>query len=103
VSRHRRLFVLVLAALAAAAAPARAADSPLLKPRTLLAGTLSAAGTFKGECHAAYRPGRSGIATRTVAAPGAGAVHVTLNGARGDWDVAVFDATGRPRGRGRLA
>jgi hypothetical protein len=93
--RHPVLIALALAAVSVAA-PAQAADTPLAKPTALLSGRLAAApGTFTRECHARYRPNEDGIATRDVRARGAGAVHVTLDGTRGDWDVAVFDAAGR--------
>jgi hypothetical protein len=85
-------LALGLGAQAAHAAPA----SPLEAPQTLLDAALSApAGTRTAACHAAYRPGAAGVATRSVAVPGPGAVKVTLAGDDGDWDVAVFDEAGR--------
>ena len=86
----RQLQLVLVLSAGAAPAPAQAA------PRTLLAGTLTAApGNFARECHTAFRPGHKGVATRVVRAPGPGTVKVALNGRSGDWDVAVFDATGR--------
>jgi hypothetical protein len=68
----------------------------LYAPTTVLDGTLTAApGTYEAGCHLAYRPGRAGVATRSVDVAGPGKVTVELAGHRGDWDVAVFDAAGR--------
>ena len=65
-------------------------------PTTVLDGTLRAApGTHDAACHLAQRPGRPGVATRSVDIAGPGKVTVELAGDRGDWDVAVFDAAGR--------
>jgi hypothetical protein len=90
VTRRLQLVLLLSALAAGLTAPAQAA------PRTLLSGKLTAAaGTFTRECHTAIRPGRKGIATRVVRAPVPGTLKVALNGRYGDWDVAVFDATGR--------
>jgi hypothetical protein len=88
----------MLAALLAGGTTALAApSSPLLEPRTLFDGALAApAGTHETACHRAFRPGRPGVATRSVDVTGPGAVTVKLSGDQGDWDVAVFDVTGRP-------
>ena len=88
--------LLVLAALPATAAAAdRAAEPSFLPGRTLLAQSLGTATSFKGACHTAYRPGHAGIATSDVRVSSGGAVGVRLDGTKGDWDVAVFDAAGR--------
>jgi hypothetical protein len=85
----------VLLTLAFASASAAADSSPLLAPTTLLDGVLTApAGAHAGACHLAYRPGRAGVATRTLSAPGPGTITVKLDGDDGDWDVAVFDDSG---------
>jgi hypothetical protein len=78
----------------AQSASAEDATAPALKaPVTLLTATLSITeGTTQADCHASYRPGTPGVATRTVDAPGPGQVDVTLDGSGGDWDLAVFDA-----------
>jgi len=97
--RHRALLVAVLSVVATLTpAAAEAAAPPLLEPRTVLDAALAApAGTGATACHRAYRPGRAGVATRSVNVPGPGAVTVKLTGGEGDgdWDVAVFDKTGR--------
>ena len=97
--RHRALLVAVLSVVATLTpAAAEAAGPPLLEPRTVLDAALAApAGTDASACHRAYRPGRAGVATRSVNVPGPGAVTVKLTGGEGDgdWDVAVFDETGR--------
>ena len=74
-----------------AVAAAGIAESPLIG---VLDEPLSAgAGTTDEPCHASWRPGAPGVATRVVpVAAGLGHLRVALGGAAGDWDVAVFDA-----------
>lgn len=86
----------LVAALAWGSAAASAATNPLLEPRTAFEGDLAApAGTYTAACHRAYRPGRAGVATRSVDVSGPGSVTVELAGENSDWDVAVFDSSGR--------
>jgi zinc carboxypeptidase len=55
-----------------------------------------APGTTAIACQDSWRPGTAGVATRTVEVPpGLSSLEVSLGGAAGDWDVAVFDAAGR--------
>ena len=56
--RHRALLIAVLAVVATLTpAAAEAAGPPLLEPRTVLDGALTApAGTYATACHRAYRP-----------------------------------------------
>ena len=85
-----------LAALAGSTTALSATSPPPLEPQTLLNGALSApGGTQPTPCHRAYMPNRAGVATRSVDVSGPGQVTVRLAGTEGDWDVAVFDATGR--------
>ena len=96
--RTRRLSLLVLAAFSTCAASAASAqaDEILHVDTTVLDATLTAApGTFEAACHLAPRPDRAGVATSSVDVGEPGRVTVELAGESGDWDVAVFDATGR--------
>lgn len=95
-----RLALVVPSALVAAAGGAAAAHaapaSLLAETRTVFDGTIAAgSGTTAAACHTAYRPGATGVATRSVEVAGPGSINVTLAGERGDWDVAVFDGEGR--------
>ncbi|MEJ7892885.1 MAG: M14 family zinc carboxypeptidase [Solirubrobacteraceae bacterium] len=102
----RRALVPVLALLALLAAlvggsggvtpSAGAAGGAEMQLQTVLDEPLGGAlGTTAIPCQASWRPGTSGIATKTVTVPaGIRFLAVTLGGAKGDWDVAVFDATG---------
>ena len=95
IHRLSLLFSVVLAAGVAGSGMARGTEM-LYAPTTVLDGTLTAApGTYEAGCHLAYRPGRAGVASRSVDVAGPGKVTVELAGHRGDWDVAVFDAAGR--------
>ena len=95
IHRLSLLFSVVLAAGVAGSGMARG-NEMLYAPTTVLDGTLTAApGTYEAGCHLAYRPGRAGVASRSVDVAGPGKVTVELAGHRGDWDVAVFDAAGR--------
>src|SRR5215207_8030509 len=53
-----------------------------------------AAGTAAAACQQAPQPGAPGVQTRVVLVQGAGEVQVRLTGGGGDWDVALFDASG---------
>lgn len=89
----------VLAALGggtAALAATSAAGAPLLDSQMLLDEALSApGGTQAAPCHRGFMPNRDGVATRSVEVSGPGQVTVNLAGTEGDWDVSVFDSTGR--------
>jgi hypothetical protein len=86
----------VLAALAGSTSVLAATSPSLLESQTLLDGALSAPdGMQATPCDRAYMPNRAGVATRSVEVSGPGQVTVRLAGTEGDWDVAVFDATGR--------
>ena len=61
----------------------------------LLTTTVSAGSTAQRECAARAVSGATSVVTRQVATPMSGIVAVKLNAAGGDWDVAVFDSTGR--------
>jgi hypothetical protein len=89
--------IAVIAVLAGSTSAALASTSPpLLDSQTLLNGALSAPGEpLSAPCHRAYMPDRAGVATRSVNVSGPGQVTVSLAGTEGDWDVAVFDSTGR--------
>ncbi len=77
-------------------APAAASPPPLLESQTLLNDALTASDGRQGTpCHSAYMPNRAAVATRSVDVSGPGQVTVSLAGTEGDWDVAVFDSTGR--------
>ena len=92
-----RRLLLTIAILAALALPASAQAAPklLLDATTVLDGSLAARpGADAGACHRAYRPGAAGVATKDVTLSGPGSLEVRLDGAEGDWDVAVFDAAG---------
>ena len=90
-TRHRlaRTILLALAcAPLAAAAPAEA--------RTLTTETVTAAKAVKRDCATRQLRGGSGYDRVLLRAPASGWIRATLTGARGDWDLAVFDrATGR--------
>ena len=73
-------------------------DAPAA-PARLLDATLSAPAAVDRACQTGLRSGR-GVASRTVAAPGVGELTARLDGAGGDWDLALFDATGRQVGAG---
>jgi hypothetical protein len=61
---------------------------------TVLDTRVAASGTVAQACHQALRPGAPGVQTRVVLVQSAGRVEVRLAGGDGDWDVALFDATG---------
>lgn len=102
--RRALLPVLALLALLAVIAgggsgvtpPAGAAGATLLDPVAILDEPLAgASGTTAIACQASYRPGTAGVATKSVSVgSGLHFLQVTLAGAKGDWDVAVFDASG---------
>ncbi len=94
---HRISLLLSVALTAGVAGTGTAQGAELLHaPTTVLDGTLTAApGTHEAACHLAPRPGRAGVATRSVDVAGPGKLTVELAGDSGDWDVAVFDAAGR--------
>jgi hypothetical protein len=94
VPTHRLLTLAFLIALAVPGT-AQAAPKLLLDATTVLDAPLMArAGEDSGACHRAYRPDAAGVAARDVALSGPGSLEVRLDGAEGDWDVAVFDAAG---------
>jgi hypothetical protein len=96
--RHRAAVAvpLMLDALLAGSTTALAASPPLLPSQTIFDGALAAPkGTYETACHRAYRPGHAGVATRSLSVSGPGTVTVKLAGDEGDWDVAVFDQSGR--------
>jgi hypothetical protein len=57
-----------------------------------LTASVGAKGAKRGMCHARFSPSATGVTTRRVTAPVTGLVQARLTGARGDWDLAVFDA-----------
>ena len=80
IHRLSLLFSVVLAAGVAGSGMAQGAEL-LHAPTTVLDGTLSAApGTHDAACHLAQRPGRAGVATRSVDVAGPGKVTVELAG-----------------------
>jgi hypothetical protein len=91
-----------LVLLAAVPAGARAA--------TVVARTVEATGAHAASCQAHAPRSAPGIRTLRVTAPQTGLLRATLS-ARGDWDLAVFDATSKrtvaasaaPAGAGELA
>jgi hypothetical protein len=54
--------------------------------------TLTAAAAEKRDCASGLAEGARGIATTSYTAPISGFVDVRLAGARGDWDLALYDA-----------
>ena len=90
-----RLLPLAFAGLLILASSASAAALPTET------ATLSAAGTTARQCHTGLLPaGTPGVARRTWTAKAMGAASLRLagSGRRGDWDLGVFDATGRALG-----
>ena len=84
----RRSACLAAAGLALLAAPAYGAE--------VLSTNLSAPTSAKRTCHANLLTGGAGYVQRQVTAPATGVISARLNGAAGgDWDLGVFDATGR--------
>jgi Zinc carboxypeptidase len=69
--------------------PAAAQAAPVSLPA--VKRTLSASGTTKASCYTGLRSG-SGFATTSYRAPMAGFVDVRSTGAKGDWDLALYDA-----------
>ncbi|MDA0168233.1 M14 family zinc carboxypeptidase [Solirubrobacter taibaiensis] len=82
----RRLLVIAL--VAAGAAPQAAQASSVLDTR------VTASGSAAAPCQQALRRGAPGVVTRPVLAPSAGQLTVRLDG-QGDWDVALFGADDR--------
>lgn len=82
--RLSRAVLLALGLLALCAGDALAGDV-----------RLAATGHSAGACHTAYRPGAPGIATTTMPVSGPATVDAVLDAAGGDWDLAVFDTSGR--------
>jgi hypothetical protein len=93
-------IVLLLAVLVLGAVPAAAPAAPATGTQRLLTDTLSAQGTTTAACHRGVRAGRPGVAVRTVRASSVGETVARLDGRRGDWDLAIFDASGRLVGGG---
>ena len=96
--RHHLLAAVTAAgaALALGAGTAPAADAPAApKAQSVLNATLTASGTTRADCFASLRPGAPGIATRTVRVSDPGYVDLRMTGASGEWDVAVFNASGQ--------
>ncbi len=101
--RRTLLPVFALLALLAAIvtgggqAPAGAAD-PASDPALTTAFDAplpGAEGNTAIACQDSWRPGTAGVASQTVAVPaGPSRLEVSLGGAQGDWDVAVFDTKG---------
>ena len=83
----KALVPIAVAALLSAAAPAAASsellDAPVTVPRAAPAS-----------CTDALRPAGSGVAHRRLTAPAAGYLTARLDGASGEWDLAVFKKTG---------
>jgi hypothetical protein len=88
------LGILVPAVAAVALSEATADKLPTVDVRPVLDATLAVAGSGDKACHTGVRTGRSGVVTKTVTVSGAGPVEARLDAARGDWDLAIFDATG---------
>jgi hypothetical protein len=82
----RLLLAGALGALALIAAPGAAGAA------TLTARTVQVSGAHRGSCHARALASGRGLRTLRLRAPRTGLLRVTLS-ARGDWDVAAFDAT----------
>ena len=83
-------------ALTALILPAAANAAPRALPP--VQKQLTADKAVKRTCATTLRSGKArGIARTTYRAPMSGYVNVRLGGARGDWDLAVFDATSRRR------
>src|SRR4051794_15995916 len=87
-----RLVTAALLALAAALAPSTALAAPGFLPP--VKRTLTAASTTGAVCHSGLRTG-AGIARATYRAPMSGFVTFRGSATRGNWDLAVFDATAR--------
>ena len=90
-----RAFPAALAGLLILASSASAAALPTE------GATLSATGTTARVCHTSLAPsGAAGVArhTWTAKAMGAASLRLAGGGRRGDWDLGIFDATGRPLG-----
>lgn len=89
--RPRRPVSAVLAAAALAALPAPADAAP----QTLLETTVTATGARTAACQAGPAAGGDGVVTRRVTMPALGLLTARLDGATGDWDLAVYDAATR--------
>src|SRR3954454_25310306 len=83
----RHLFAAFAAVLVIPVAAVEAATPTSLPP---VKRTLTAAGTTSARCDQGLRSGR-GIATTAYSAPMAGFVDARSSGARGDWDLALYD------------
>ena len=83
----RGLATAVLLSAAALGAPAAASAAPVTK-------TVSASAAVDRACHVKDVTGSAGVDTLRVTAPTAGLVRASLSG-DGDWDVGVFDTSGR--------
>ena len=89
-SRHLPAAIAAVLLLLVAVTEATAASLPAATR------TLSASGTTAVRCDQGLRSGR-GIATSAYTAPMAGFVDVRSSGARGDWDLAIYDVRNRTR------
>ena len=95
IHRLSLLFSVVFAAGVAGSGMARGTEV-LYAPTTVLDGTLTASpGTYEAGRHLAFRPGRAGVATRSVDVSGPGQVTVRLAGTEATGTSRVFDAAGR--------
>jgi hypothetical protein len=91
-----RRSVLALAATLAMPAAAQAAELPegVLGFDAPATTTLTAEDAVRRDCTARPLPGRAGVVTQTARARRDGELSLRLRGT-GDWDLAVFDRTGR--------
>jgi hypothetical protein len=87
-----RLATAAAVAAAAALAPSASLAAPTALPP--VNRTLATKSTTARTCHSSLYPGK-GIARATYRAPMSGFVTVRGNAARGNWDLAVFDARSR--------
>jgi hypothetical protein len=90
--QRRRTLVLAAVLTLAGSSPAAAGGIDPAAPSTLRAD-----GTTGRDCAARPLGGARGVAEQRAGLPRAGALTVALRGARGDWDLAVFDAVSGQR------
>src|SRR4051794_28158964 len=88
----QRLVTAALLAAATALVPAGALAAPTVLPA--VKRSLSASSTTSRTCHSGLYSGK-GVARTTYRAPMSGFVTVRGSAARGNWDLAVFDARSR--------
>jgi len=90
------LIALAVLAVRDGAAPVAVADPrPAIVVQNVLDETLAADRSVDRSCHTGWRAGEAGVATATTPSGPLGPVLARLDADGGDWDLAVFDASGR--------